>query len=187
GGLAACSRDGLGGRGRRVAVGVEDSNVCSLPRIAQRDRPADAGPAAGDHRNVLLEKPGHFPFPSLSRVPGNLTIQGVPLRRNLLQGVSPGVAFSRIGARQGRPRRELRGLQEAHGAPTIVPSQCRRSEGAEGLAPLRAVTANMGGMPDVETAVEAGGFRPIRLDPYTRAYRGECPRARALEDAERVR
>jgi len=60
-GLAAGARDGLGGLSRAVAVGVEHDHVRSLPRIAQRDRPADAGGAAGDSRNVLLEKARHFP------------------------------------------------------------------------------------------------------------------------------
>jgi len=71
-GLAAGSRDGLHRRGRRVAVGVEHSNLCSLPRIAQRDRAADARPATGDHRNVSLEQPRHL---SLLH-----PLRGLPLR-----------------------------------------------------------------------------------------------------------
>src|SRR3989442_1336862 len=65
-GLAASACDGFGGRRRAVAVGVEHDDVCSPPRIAQRDRPADAGGAAGDRRNVLLEKARHFPPPPIS-------------------------------------------------------------------------------------------------------------------------
>src|SRR2546430_8708659 len=130
-----------------------------------------------------------FYSPSLSRVPGDLTIQRVPLRRNLLTGVRPRVTLSRIGAQQSLPCRRLRGLQEAHAAPTIVPSQCRRSEGAEGEGsrPCVSMTANMGGIPDVKRAVEAGGLGPVCLGLHTRAHRGERPGARALEDAERVR
>src|SRR4029450_884642 len=131
-----------------VAVGVKNSNLCSLPGVAQRDRPADARPATGDHRNVLVEQPRHFFFPFALRVPGDLTIQRVPLHRNLLTGVRPRVTLSRIGAQQSLPRRRLRGLQEARAAPTIVPSQCRRFRGrrAGGLAPCVSVTANMEGI-----------------------------------------
>jgi len=45
---------------RRVGVGIEDNDLCPLPRIALRDRPADAGPATGDHRNASLEQHRHF-------------------------------------------------------------------------------------------------------------------------------
>src|SRR4029450_128298 len=72
-GLAAGSRDGFGGRGRRVAVGVEHSDVCSLPRIAQRDRAADARPATGDHRKVLRAPPRHLALLH--------PLRGSPLRR----------------------------------------------------------------------------------------------------------
>ena len=54
-------------------------------------------------------------------------------------------------------------------------------------AEVVSMTANMGGIPDVKRAVEAGGLGPVRLGLHTRAHRGECPGARALEDAERVR
>ena len=59
-GSAAGSCDGLGGFGGGVAVDVEDGDLCSFLRIAQRDRSADARPATGDHRNTFLEKPCHF-------------------------------------------------------------------------------------------------------------------------------
>jgi hypothetical protein len=55
--FAAGSCDGLGGFGRRVAIDVEDSNVCSLLRIAERDRSADARPATSHHRDAVLKTP----------------------------------------------------------------------------------------------------------------------------------
>jgi hypothetical protein len=72
-GFAASSIYGLGGLGGSVAVDVEDSNLCSILRIAQRNRSADARPATGDHRNAFLEKPWHFP----SSVPSE-ALQGYP-------------------------------------------------------------------------------------------------------------
>ena len=57
--LAAGARDRLLGLGCGLRVGVEDDDTCALLGVAQRDRPANARAAAGDHGNVSLEKPTH--------------------------------------------------------------------------------------------------------------------------------
>src|SRR5262249_40405997 len=111
------------------------------------------------------------------------------LHRNLLTGVRPRVTLSRIGAQQCLPRRRLRGLLRNTRSPSTctVAMPAFRGRRVEGLARCVSVTSNMGGIPDVKTAVEGGGLGPVRLDLHTRAYPGQCPGARALEDAERVR
>src|SRR5262249_31989955 len=64
-GLAAGPRNGPDGLGRRDAVGVEEDDLCSLLRVAARDRPPDSRTSTGNRRDVSFEKPRHFPSPFL--------------------------------------------------------------------------------------------------------------------------
>src|SRR5262249_62166313 len=67
-GPAAGGCDRLNGLGRRVAIYVEHSDLRSLPRIPQGDRPACTRPTSGDHCNAFLKKPGHFIVPIAQRI-----------------------------------------------------------------------------------------------------------------------
>ena len=58
--LAAGATDIRRRLGRRLAVDVEHRDLRALARIAKRNRAADPGAGAGNDRDVVLQKPGHW-------------------------------------------------------------------------------------------------------------------------------
>src|SRR5205085_10644913 len=92
-GFAAGAADCFNRLGRRIAVDVEDNDLCPLPSIAKRDGPADTGAASGDHRAMSVEQPCHL---------SNLPKPAKPVLWSIVYGPSPDYLTRSVGCLECR-------------------------------------------------------------------------------------